>query len=178
MSLQVGGQIARLERPLINPNNLQILGFYVSGALHGGKILLTSDIRELSDLGALVDHEDKLSNVEDLVRLRDIIEIDFQLIDKPVVTLRGKRMGKVIDYIVDDVSFMVQKIHIKQSVLKNWAADQLVVHRSQIVEVTDKKIVIKDNLEAVKEEDREVVQAEVASAYSPAPSSSASTISE
>ncbi len=178
MSLQVGGQIARLDKPIINPNNLRIVGFYVNGPLHGGKILLTEDIRELGDLGAIVDHEDKLVDQEDLVRLHDVLEIDFQLIDKPVITERKKRLGKVSDYIVDDLQFMIQKIHIKQSMLKNWTAEQLVIHRSQIVEITDKKIVIKDNLEAVKEEDREVGSREAGSVYSPAPSSSASTISE
>ena len=52
MSLQVGGQIARLDKPIINPNNLRIVGFYVNGPLHGGKILLTEDIRELGEFSA------------------------------------------------------------------------------------------------------------------------------
>lgn len=178
MSLQVGGQIAKLDRPIINPNNLRVIGFYVSGSLHGGKILLTEDIREVSEVGAIVDHEDKLTDPEDLVRLHDVLELDFQLIDKPVVTLRKKRLGKVGDYVIDSLQFVIQKIHVRQSILKNWTSDQLVVHRSQIVEVTDKKVVIKDNLEAVKEGAREVISGEVGTAYSPAPSSSASTTSE
>ncbi|MGI0135421.1 MAG: hypothetical protein ACREBW_10755, partial [Candidatus Micrarchaeaceae archaeon] len=56
LSLRTGGQIATAERPIINPNNLKIEGFYCKASTGDqNPILLSQDIRNLSHDGFVVN---------------------------------------------------------------------------------------------------------------------------
>lgn len=152
LSLRTGAPVAVASEPIMNPNNLKIEGFHCTDRFNGNPlILLTQDIRELIPKGFVVDDHEALVEADDLVRLKPLIELNFTLVGKPVYTDKKRRLGKVNDYAVDDVSLYVQKIYVGQSILKSFATGQLSVDRSQIVEITDKKIVIKDPLKPVKE---------------------------
>jgi len=58
-------------------------------------------------------------------------------------------VGKVNDYAVDTSGMFVQKLYITQSLFKSLAGGNVGIDRSQIVEITDKKIVIHDTLQKV-----------------------------
>ncbi|MBQ3310144.1 hypothetical protein IJG73_01740, partial [Candidatus Saccharibacteria bacterium] len=51
LSLHVGGKIAQVTSPIIDPNNLKIIAYKISGPMVGketGDILRTEQIREFS----------------------------------------------------------------------------------------------------------------------------------
>lgn len=133
------------EKPLINPNNLKIEGWYCTDQFSKKTlILLSKDIRDIVPQGLAIDDYELLSEPEELVRLQDIININFELLGKPAVTDRKRRLGKVSDYAADTTSFIIQKLYINQPVYKSISGGQLSIDRSQIVEITDQKITIKD----------------------------------
>lgn len=144
MSLRLGGQIAIAETPIINPHNLKIIGWWC--ATHDSKnhlVLLAEEVREIMPTGIAVNDEDALCEPEDLVRHHEILEINYQLIDKPVRTKRQK-IGKVSDYSYNDGLF-VQKLYVARSLIKVFTAeDTLIIDRAQILEVTDKHILVRD----------------------------------
>ena len=151
MSLRSGGRIATAHQPLFNPDNLKIIGFHSTDSFSGERlILLTQDIRDHIDKGFVVDDIDTLADPEDLIRLKELLEIDFTLVGKPVLTDARKKIGKVNDYAVDSTSFYIQKLYVTQSLIKNFAQGELSVDRKQILEVTDKNIVIKDPQQLTK----------------------------
>jgi len=151
MSLRSGGRVATAHQPIFNPDNLKIVGFHATDNVSGEHlVLLTQDIREHIDKGFVVDDIDTLAEPEDLVRLKDILEINFSLIGKTVTTEKKKKIGKVSDYAVDSTSYYVQKIYVGQSLMRNFAQGELSVDRKQIVEVTDEKIIIKDPQQLTK----------------------------
>lgn len=80
---------------------------------------------------------------EDLVRLQEIINFNFSLLEKPVIDDQKKKLGKVTDYTFEFDSFSIQKIHVSQSVLKNFSNSNLIIHRSQIIELTDKEVIVR-----------------------------------
>lgn len=151
MSLRTGGVIARTVSAIINPNNLKIEGFYCSDSINGGSmILLEQDIRDNIPQGLVVNDYDALSEKDDLVRLKEILEIGYELMGKPVVAETKAKIGKVNDYAVDDATLYVQKIYVSQNVLRSLNNGQLAVDRDQIVEITNRKIIIKEPLKPVK----------------------------
>lgn len=151
MSLRTGGKIAIATEPLINPNNLKIEGFFCIDRFDNSElILLAQDIRDFLPQGFAVDDHEVLSEPGELVRQREIIDIRYQLMQKPVVTDKRKRLGKVVDYAVDSQSLYIQKIYVGQHLLKSLTTGQLSVVRDRIVEVTSKKIVVKDPKEPLK----------------------------
>lgn len=145
MSLQSGTSLGTTNKPIIDPRKLQIVAFYVSGPrIRGGHVVHTSDIREYGPLGFIVDSTDAIMALdEDLVRLQEVIHLQFNLIGKPVFDETKKRLGKVAEYTVESDGFFVQKIHVAQSMMKNLTSKDLIIHRSQIVELSDHRIVVR-----------------------------------
>ncbi len=148
LSLRTGGIIAQTLEPIINPNNLKIEGFFCQDRFSKEPlVLLTQDIRDQNIQGYIVNDHDVLSDPKDLVRLQEILKLNFTLQDKPVVTSAKKRLGKVNDYALDNETMYVQKLYVGQNLLKSFSGGQLSIDRSQIVEITLKKIVVNDPLQ-------------------------------
>lgn len=151
MSLRTNSRIATTIGALINPNNLKIEGFYCQDSLDKKVqlVLLSQDIRDILPVGIVVNDHDVLADPKELVRLKDIIKINFELFGKPVITESKKRLGKVSDFSTDLESLYIQKLYVTQSVIKSFTGGNMGIDRSQIVEITNKKIVIKDPLQGV-----------------------------
>lgn len=151
LSLRTGGPIATVVAVLINPNNLSVAGLYCKQAAHDkeASILLPQDIREWIPQGFVVNDMDSLSAPEDLVRLKSIMNIDYQLIGKPVRSKSRERLGRVSDFAVDDSSLTIQKLYISQNIMKNLRGTGLSVDRNQVIELNDKRIIIRDPLQGI-----------------------------
>jgi sporulation protein YlmC with PRC-barrel domain len=145
LSLRTGGVIATTTKPIINPNNLKIEGWYVVDRFNDSTlILLSSEIRDMLPQGLVVNDHEALSEAEDLVRLHDILNLRFELLGKAVVTEKGSRVGKVSDYAVETSSLIIKKLYVSQSLIKNFSGGTLSVDRTQIIEITNRRIVIED----------------------------------
>jgi hypothetical protein len=143
MSLRSGSQIAVAVKPVINPHNLKILGWWCKSISGQTQVLLAEDVRELMPDGIAVNDEDDLSAPEDLVRHKEILEIGFELIDKPVRT-KSHKLGKVNDFSYNDGMF-VQKLYVAKPLRKVFTTeDTLLIDRTQILEVTDQYILVRD----------------------------------
>jgi uncharacterized protein YrrD len=145
MSLRTGGEIAKIEAPIINPNNLKIEGFYCHDYFTRTRlVLLAQDIRDNIKQGIVVNDHDVLTEAGDLIRLKNIMELEFDLLGKPIETVSKSKVGKVTDYAVDNQSLYIQKLYAGPSLIKSLTSGQLSIDRDQIVEITNKRIVIKD----------------------------------
>lgn len=143
VSLRSGGQIAVAEKPIINPHNLKILGWWCRGPGNSRVVLLAEDVRQAMPNSLAVNDESDLSSPDDLVRHSEILNTRFQLMDKPVKTKRQK-LGKVSDYSYNEGMF-VQKLYVARPLHKVFTSDDtLIIDRTQILEVTDHYILVRD----------------------------------
>ena len=149
MSLQTGGQIGRTADAIIDPATLEILAYLVEGPLVSSNptYLRIADIRELSDIGFIIDSADEFVIPGDVIQLDNVVKYQFSLQNMPVTNEERRRLGKVIDYSIDIDSFTVTQLIIKRTLLHSFNDTELVVHRSQIIEINDKAIVIKEDAE-------------------------------
>lgn len=147
MSLQNGGQLGTTAEAIIDPRKLQVVAYYAVGTrIQESSVLHASDIREIGPLGIIVDSADNIMQLdEDLVRLQEVIDLKFEIIGLPVVDEQKQKLGKVIEYTLETEGFFIQKIHVSQSLLKNITNSNLIIHRTQIVELTDNYIVVKSS---------------------------------
>lgn len=147
LSLRTGFAIARTESVIINPDNLKMEGFYcLDSADKQQLILLYQDVRDILPQGLVVNDHDVLAAPEDLIRLRKILELNFDLIGKHVETTSGEKVGKVADYAFESSTMYIQKLYVSQSILKSFTGGNLSIDRSQINEITPKKVVINELL--------------------------------
>jgi uncharacterized protein YrrD len=149
MSLRTGTQVGTTVAPIINPNNLKIEGFYCTSGGRKQSVLLYQDIRDVLPQGVVVNDADALTDPTELVRLKDLMELNFDLMGKHVVTVDKDKVGKVTDYATEIETMFVQKLYVSQSLFKSFATGNLGVDRSQIVEITKDKVVINDLLAKV-----------------------------
>jgi uncharacterized protein YrrD len=152
MSLRTGSQVATTYRALINPNNLKIEGFYCADSVDKKRqlVLVNRDIREVLPAGIVVDDHSVLVEPEELVRFHKVMELDFDLVGKNVVTEQGKKLGKVNDYATEPDSMIIKKLYVTQTLIKNLTGGNISVDRTQIVEITNRKIIVKDPLIPLK----------------------------
>jgi len=145
MSLRTGTQVATATTPIINPNSLKVEGFYCIDRFDNSQlVLLYQDIRDIIPQGFVIDDHDVLAEPDELVRLKDVIKLNFELIGKPIETVSKYKVGKVSDYAVETTTMYVQKLYAAQSILKSFTGGSLSIDRSQINEITNKRIVIND----------------------------------
>lgn len=145
MSLRTGGAVGRVLQAIINPDNLKIEGFYCLDRFSKDRlILLSQEIRDIVVDGLIVNDHEAMSDPEDLVRFKKVTALNFELIGKKVVTTDKRQLGKVNDYAVDSSNMFIKKMYVTQSFIKNIKGGQLGIDRSQIVEITDKKVVVQE----------------------------------
>lgn len=128
-----------------------IEGFYCQDKFDKKKklILLCQDIRETLPSGYIVNDHDVLTSPEDLVRLKEILNINFDPIAKQVETISDVKVGKVFDYAAELKSMYIQKLYVSKPLYKSIGGGNLIVDRSQINEITPRRIIINDILGTV-----------------------------
>jgi len=145
MSLQTGQPLARLSAPIINPHNLKIVAFYVTGPMvdFTPAVLFSEDIREFGEMGAIVDSSDNILSPEGMVRLGEVISYGFTLDGIHVVDEQNHRLGRVENYTLNPEDFMIQQLYLKPTLMKSLAVAHLTINRSQIVAIDNDKITVK-----------------------------------
>lgn len=150
MSLHVAGEIARTVEDVVSPHDLKIIAFLVDGPLVGtelGEVLDTKEIRELSHLGMIIDSGDDLSERDDIIKVQEVLRLDFHLLGMRVESKKGTKLGKIIDYTVNTEDYAVQQLIVARPLIKSFIDPELIIGRSQVVEVTDEKVIVKDEEE-------------------------------
>lgn len=139
MSLQTGAELARTTRILIDPRDLTIVAYELGGPAldEHPSFLRPTDVRELSGLGLIIDSSDEFVGIDDVIRIKQVREFNFELLTMDVIDENKKKLGKVQSYTVDSDSFSVQQLVVKRPLLRSFNESELLIHRSQVVEIND-----------------------------------------
>lgn len=153
LSVQAGGAIAEISEPIVDPDSLKIIAFRLAGPLvakSSTNILDVSSIREYSTYGFVIDDIDELVAPDDVIKIAKVLELNFNLIGLKVETKKGSKLGKVSDYTITSDNFTVQQIIAKRPVIKSFVDPELTISRKEIVEITDYKVIVKDEEKVIK----------------------------
>ncbi len=153
LSLHVGGRIASVSELIIDPDNLKIIGCRVEGPLVGkevGEILPMESVREFSRLGMIVDSADEFVAPDEIIRIKNAIDLNFHLVGLKVESKQGAKLGKVSDFTVEPSGWQVQQLIVQRPLIKAFLDPELTISRNRIEEVDDYKVVIKEEAETPK----------------------------
>lgn len=152
LSLQTGAPIGYVAKAIINPEDLQIIALELNGPIISESNLLdTSSIREYSTYGIVVDSIDELISPEDVIKISEIMQLNFNLINLKVETQKGSKLGHIIDYTISSDNLLVQQLIVKRPLIKSLVDPELTIPRAEIIEISDYKIIIKDEVKTIKE---------------------------
>jgi len=154
LSLHTTEPLGVVIQEIVDPNSLSITAFFLDGPEIGdgetGDILETRSIREFSRIGMIIDSSDELISDGDVIKLDEIIKLNFNLPGLKVVTKKGTNLGKIVDFTVDTDTFKVLQLVVKRPRLKGFIDPELIIPRSEIVEITDYEIIVKDEEDKIK----------------------------
>lgn len=150
MGLQTGSELARISRPIIDPHNLEIVAYEVQGPLLDlqPSLLRVIDVREFSDIGVIIDSSDEFVSPDDIIKIGQIYKLNFTLEGKNVVNQKHKKLGKVSGYTLETTGFLIQQLNVKRPLLQSLNEPELLVHRTQIIEINDHEIIVQDQATA------------------------------
>lgn len=157
LSLHIGGRVATVTEVIIDPDSLKVIACRVEGPLVGkevGDILPMTSVREFSRLGMIIDSTDELVEADEIVRIRDVLALNFNLVGLKVETKKGTKLGKVTDSTISPDNWQIQQLIVQRPLIKSFIDPELTISRSQIIEVDDYKVTVKDGEEKIKEEVR------------------------
>jgi uncharacterized protein YrrD len=159
VSIQTGGVIGSLTRPIIDPATLSIMAYQVTGPLiHTNPTYLRiADIRELSDMGAIVDSADEFNVQGDIIKLDELEKLRFTLLGMHVKDEKRKKLGKVTDFTIDVGSFYIQQLTVHRPLMHSLNDTELLIHRTQIIEINNDAIVVHSAAQAPEPERTEVI---------------------
>lgn len=155
MSLREGGPVGQVTGLIIDPNKLKIIAFRLGGGLIARgepNILDARSVREYSLLGMVIDDMEDLVGSEDVVRIHEVLEMNFSLPGMRVETKKGAKVGRIENFTVDTDSFVVTQLSVVRPALKRIMEPRLLISRKEIVEVTDRKVIIKNDKQTLHKE--------------------------
>lgn len=152
MSLQTGGELARTARAVIDPSTLEIIAYEVEGPLldQAPSLIRIADVREFSDIGLIVDSSSEFVTIGDIIHIDKIYALHFDPIGMRVIDKKKRKLGKVVGYTIETSGFVIQQLSIKRPLLKSLTDTELLVHRTQIVEINDSTIIVEQHEKAPK----------------------------
>jgi len=140
--MHTGSPVAEITGVIIDPFKLEVAGFYTTNTPEN--ILLPQNLREMNTRRAIIDSSDVFSNRDELLRLQEVLDMCYVLEGKQVVTKSGNKLGKTESYVVDTLSWEIQKIYAHRPVWKSLSTGTLVIDRKQVVEVSASTVVVED----------------------------------
>ncbi len=145
MSLQTGSELGRTIKPIINPRELSIVAFELHGINldYDPSLLRINDIREIGPMGMIIDSSDELISVSDVIKIKEIYELNFELVGLKVIDDKKRNVGKVTGFTLDASSFFIQQLQVKRPLLKSFGDTEFLIHRSQVVKITDDYLLVK-----------------------------------
>ncbi|MBR2766692.1 PRC-barrel domain-containing protein [Candidatus Saccharibacteria bacterium] len=152
LSVQAGGPIGRIVDAIIDPDNLSVIAFHIDGPPINKQqnILDVRSVREYSSYGFVIDDIDELVSPDDVIRINNILKLNFNLLSLKVETKKGSKLGKVQDFTLTSEDFIIQQIIVKRPMIKSLNDPELTIPRNEIVEITDYKIIVKEEEKTIK----------------------------
>lgn len=152
----MGGKVGSLTQPLVDPATLTIVAYTVDGSFANDTTMLLrlADVREMSELGMIIDSVDELITPTDVIKIQRLYELKFHLLGMPVQDKRERRLGKISDYTIETGNFVIQQLIVRRSWLHRLNDAELVIHRSQIIEINNDAIIVQSHAEAKKPEQK------------------------
>lgn len=145
LSVHAGQAIARTASLLIDPHRLVVAALFCQlTRSNEQRVVLPQNIREAGREGLVINHEEDLAEMEELIRLKDVVDLNYQLVGKSVVTESKQKLGRVSNFVIDDRNWTIIKLHVARPAWRAMFDSALIIDRSMIVSVSQRAIVVKD----------------------------------
>ena len=144
LSLHTASRIAEVKGLVIDPNFLKVVAFEISAVSSRQRLFLeASSVREFSKMGMIVDSDEEFVEKDDVIKLKETIELGFSLDNMKVISKKKAMLGRIEDFIINTEDFQIMQLIVKRPIYKALIDPELVIGRSDIHEINDSEIIVK-----------------------------------
>ena len=144
LSLHTASRIAEIKGLVIDPNFLKVVAFEINAVSSRQSLFLeTSSVREFSKMGMIVDSDEEFVEKDDVIKLKETIDLGFSLDNMKVISKKKAMLGRIEDFIVNTEDFQIMQLIVKRPIYKALIDPELVIGRSDIHEINDSEIIVK-----------------------------------
>jgi len=138
--------VGTIHDVVINPDDGRFLGFIIKEGFGKGKLktLAEKDILGFNEQFILIPSYDTLGEIDEIVRIKSVLDQKVSIIKNKVYTLSGLYLGRVNDFTVDFTSAKLSRLYVDSKSLKNITKD-LLIDSKCIVSIKKDKIVVDDS---------------------------------
>lgn len=140
---------------VIDPDNGKVLAFVTD--LVRNLVIMEIDVVKIGAAILIHDHNSVIEGQE-VVKVDRIQQKGCRYIEAPVETESGEKLGKVYDLTVDLKQMKVKNLYVAKGFLGLVRYMSRIIPANQIVEVLEDKIVVKDSVVTVKDEEKMPIQ--------------------
>lgn len=135
-SFDEGHLIGKVAKVVIGYKEQQVLGFIVkpSGLFAKSKLASIEDVVDIDQAGLVIHSAENLVEPDEVVRIAQILNENFDLIGLSVISREGKSLGKVYNALVDTQTGSISRIYVRQFI------NDYVFDHTQIDEITLKMV--------------------------------------
>ena len=144
LSLHTASRIAEVKGLVIDPNFLKVVAFEISAVSSKQRLFLgASSVREFSKMGMIVDSDEEFVEKDDVIKLKETIDLGFSLDNMKVVSKKKAMLGRIEDFIINTEDFQIMQLIVKRPIYKALIDPELVIGRLDIHEINDSEIIVK-----------------------------------
>lgn len=144
LSLHTASRIAEVKSLIIDPNFLKVVAFEINAISSKQRLFLeASSVREFSKMGMIVDSDEEFVEKDDVIKLKETIDLGFSLDNMKVVSKKKAMLGRIEDFIINTEDFQIMQLIVKRPIYKALIDPELVIGRSDIHEINDNEIIVK-----------------------------------
>lgn len=107
------------------------------------RFLATIDVLGYTDNGLLIGDADVPQSLNDLARVKILLEHPVHLLKLPVVTEQQKRLGRVKDCLIETTGHFIAKLFVAPSLLTRVFEDEIVIGRERVIKITAAKVIVR-----------------------------------
>lgn len=149
--------ITTVKDLVVDPETGKVIAFVVD--LRRNLIITPIDVAEWHD-ALKIHHDDAIIDGNEVLRVEEVQRSGIHIIDSRVETRSGVFVGKVHDFSVDGKMMTLHKLYVSKGFLGLVRYDNRIITADQIVEIVPGKVIVKDEMIAVREEAGEKIPLE------------------
>ena len=138
--------ITSVKDLIIDPETGKILAFVVN--INKKMIVTPMDILSWQE-NIKVHNGEAVINANEVLRVENVLNNQINILKNKVYTKNGEYLGKVIDYTVDNQSYLLKNLFVSKGFLGLIRYQSRIIPYKNIIEIKREKIVAKDSLKKI-----------------------------
>lgn len=151
-----------LKNFIINPQTGRAIGISFQNPRGKNQIMVanTSDIVGLGTNFLMLESADSASSPSEIIRIKEILDMDIELINSKVVDEDERNLGKLRDYSINLKAMQLERLYVAPSSLVKLFASDLIISAKNIIKIEKGKIIVRSGSVKPKKKAANVIRAE------------------